>query len=248
MAGSDNPLGKKKYWNQFNGPLHTHNEKEFYDSIISEYFEIYGIPVFFYPVIVNENKDRIFGEDTTKKYIRKHHLTGIIVGGALEENLQYNGFGQINQVDFQVYFHRHTFLKHIRRVPLPGDHFFLPNSSALVYEVNHVDWTTLGQEGNFFGHQSAFLLTCKEREVSGEQYGIVDHNGELLNGINENVLIPPDSRIPEKFNVRGPQLTLDTAADNNFIKDITQGEKDEETGEREGGIEVPRNRIEWGDW
>lgn len=247
MPGSDNPLGKKKYWNQFNGPLETNNEKMFFDAQASEYFEIYGIPVYYYPTIVNENKDRIFGEDTSKKYLRKHHLTGIIVGGQLEENLYYNGFGQINQVDFQIYFHRHTFLKHIGRVPLPSDHFFLPNSSSLVYEVNHVDWTTLGQEGNFFGHQSGLLLTCKERIVSGEQYGILDGQGNLLPEIDESVLLP-DGRIPEKHNVRGPVLTLETAKDNEAIRDVTDGILNEETGEREGGITIKHNRTEWGDW
>lgn len=247
MAGSDNPLRKKKYWNQFNGPLETSNEKEYFDSLCSEYFEIYGIPVYYYPSIVNENKDRIFGEDTSKEYFRKHHLTGIIVGGQLEENLFYNGFGQINQVDFQIYFHRHTFLKHIQRVPLPSDQFFLPNSSALVYEVNHVDWTTLGQEGNFFGHQSGLLLTCKEREVSGEQYGITDDNGNLLEGIDPSVLLP-DGRVPEKYNVKKQLTTLDTAKDNDYIKDVTDGEVNPDTGERDGGITIKHSRTEWGDW
>lgn len=247
MAGSDNPLGKKKYWNQFNGPFETNNEKEFYDSQASEYFEIYGVPIWFYPAVINENKDRIFGEDTSKKYFKKRHLTGIIVGGQLEENLFYNGFGQINQVDFQIYFHRHTFLKHIGRVPLPSDHFYMPNASSLVYEVNHIDWTTLGQEGNFFGHQSGFLLTCKEREVSEEQYGILDANGELLPEFDASVLLP-DGRVPEKYNVRGQVLTLDTAKDNDAITDITEGEFNEETGQREGGIAIKHNRIEWGDW
>lgn len=248
MAGSESPFSKKKFWNQYNGPLHTNNEKEFYDSMMSEYFEIYGIPVYYYPVIYNENKDRIFGEDTSRKYLRKHHITAILLGGQIEENLYYSGFGQINQIDFQIYIHRHTFLKHIGRVPLPLDHFFLPNNSALTYMVNHVDWANLGQDGNFFGHQSAYLLTCKEREVSGEQFGIVDQDGNLLDEIDESVLIQPGDRVPEKYNVQGANIDLDTASDDSFVKDITQGVVNEETGEREGGIEVPRSRIEWGDW
>jgi hypothetical protein len=41
MAGSYNPLGKKKYWNQFNGPLETNNEKEFFDA--QKTFSIMGL-------------------------------------------------------------------------------------------------------------------------------------------------------------------------------------------------------------
>lgn len=259
MAGANRPLAKKKWFRQYSGPWEQRNEIEMYDNAISEYFQIYGLPIEYYPVEANHNKDRIFGEDTTKRYIRKHDLTAIVKDGGFEENLVYNGFGEINQVEFQIYMHIPTFRKMINRDPLSSDQFFLPHSSTIAYEVIHVDWMTLGLEGNVFGYKTTYLLTCKQREVSydplnnvGSQYGVVDGEGELMYNAPADAVIPDGTgRIRNMYNVRKPVLPVggpEKYGDNEFIREVTEGIVNEETGEREGGFIIKREKNWWGDW
>lgn len=257
MAGLNNPLSKKKYFKQFTGPWNQYNETQMYDNAMAEYFAITGIPIDFYPVDVNYNKDRIFGEDTTKRYMYKRQLTCIVKDGAFEENLVYNGFGEITQVEFQIYIHLPTFRKLVARDALPSDNFYLPNVSNLGYEVIHVDWMTLGLEGNIFGQKNCYILTCKNREFSGEQYGILDQNGQLIAGAPADAYVPDGSgRIKDKYNVPRPKTIagsdgvndFEHAADNKAIRDITEGRKDPITGVRQGGIVLQRDRAYWGDW
>jgi hypothetical protein len=253
MAGLNNPLSKKKHFRQFTGPWNQHNEIEMYDNAMAEYFAIYGLPIDFLPVDVNYNKDRIFGEDTTKRYLYKRQLTCLAKDGAFEENMVYNGFGEITQVEFQIYIHLPTFRKMVARDPLPGDNFFLPNVSNLGYEVIHVDWMTLGLEGNIFGQKCVYLLTCKNREYSGEQYGVLDANGRLIAGAPADAL-NPDGSVRDKYKIPKPKTLISTdegfaqMADNNAIKDITEGPINPTTGVRSGGIVLQRDRAYWGEW
>jgi hypothetical protein len=257
MAGLNNPLSKKKYFKQFTGPWNQYNETQMYDNAMAEYFAIAGIPIDFYPVDVNYNKDRIFGEDTTKRFMYKRQLTCIVKDGAFEENLVYNGFGEITQVEFQIYIHLPTFRKLVSRDALPGDNFYLPQVSNLGYEIVHVDWMTLGLEGNIFGQKNCYILTCKNREFSGEQYGVLDKNGNLIAGAPADAYVPDGSgRIKDKYMVPKPKTLagsdgpsdFEQFADNKAIRDITQGVKDPSTGIRPGGVVLQRDRAYWGEW
>jgi len=255
MAGLDNPLQYKQYYNQFSGPWKQKNTIEMYDNALAQYFGVYGIPIDYYPVEVNYNKDRIFGEDTAKRYIHKRQLTCIVKDGAFEENLVYNGFGEITQVEFQIYIHLPTFRKLVNRDPLSSDNFYLPNSSNIGYEVVHVDWMTLGLEGNIFGQKNTYILTCKSREYSEEQYGLLDQSGNLIPNAPADAYVPDGSlRIQDKYNVPIPKTTQATnsndknASDNNEIANITEGIENQTTGVREGGLTFKKNKIYWGDW
>jgi hypothetical protein len=185
----------------------------------------------------------------------KRELTCIVKDGAFEENLIYNGFGEITQVEFQIYIHLHTFRKMIPRDPLPSDNFYLPNVSNLTYEVIHVDWTTLGIEGNTFGQKNCYLLTCKNREASGEQFGVLDANGNLINGAPADAYINDGSgRISDKYGVKQPVSLSNTSeglkqmGDNEAIRNITEGPVDPNTNIRTGGIVIQRDRAYWGEW
>jgi hypothetical protein len=257
MVGFNNPLSKKKYFKQFTGPWNQYNEVQMYDNAMAEYFAIAGIPIDFFPVDVNHNRDRIFGEDVNKRYIYKRQLTCIVKDGAFEENLVYNGFGEITQVEFQIYLHLPTFRKLVSRDPLPGDNFYLPQVSNLGYEVIHVDWMTLGLEGNIFGQKNVYILTCKNREFSHEQYGVLDHNGNLIPGAPADAYVDDGSgRIKDKYTVPRPKTLaggdgpndFEQFADNKAIRDITEGTKDPITGLRSGGIIIQRDRAYWGEW
>ena len=257
MAGRNNPLDRKKYFKQYTGPWKQYNEIQMYDNAMAEYFAIAGIPIDYFPVDVNYNKDRIFGEDTAKRYIYKRQLTCIVKDGAFEENLIYNGFGELTQVEFQIFIHLPTFRKLVSRDPLPSDNFFLPNASNIGYEIIHVDWMTLGLEGNIFGQKNVYVLTCKNREVSGEQYGLLNQNNELISGAPADAYVEDGSgRIKDKYTIPKPKtLTgsdgpndFEQFADNKAIRDITEGKKDPITGLRTGGIVLQRDRAYWGDW
>jgi len=256
MAGLNNPLDKKKYFTQFMGPWAQYNEIEMYDNAMAEIFAISGIQINFFPVDVNYNKDRIFGEDTNKRYTYKRELTCIVKDGAFEENQVYNGFGDLTQVEFQIYIHLPTFRKMVARDPLPSDNFYLPNVSNIGYEIIHVDWTSLGLEGNIFGQKNCYLLTCKNREVSGEQYGLLDKNGNLIPGAPADAYVNDGSgRIADKYNVPQPNTLVssnssdfDQVADNNAVLDVTEGPINPITGVREGGVTITTNREYWGSW
>jgi len=259
MAGINQPRKKKQWFRQYSGPWEQRNEIEMYDNAIAEYMAIYGLPIDYFPVEANPNRDRIFGEDAAKRYLRKHELTALVKDGGFEENLIYGGFGELNQVEFQIYIHIPTFRKMINRDPLPSDQFYLPHSSTIAYEVIHVDWMTLGLEGNVFGYKSVYLLTCKHREVShdalnnvGSQFGVVDGEGDLMaNAPADSFVDDGSGRVRNKYQVRKPVLPVGGAeayGDNDFVRDVVEGEVDDVSGERDGGFIIQRDRTHWGEW
>lgn len=206
MAGSNNPLEKKGYFPQFTGYLNQSNTVEMYDNLIAQQFQIAGIPIEFISCIVDENKDRIFGEDTTKKYLQKHKLTTILRDGQVQETLMYNKFSFINISEFSMYLHIGTFKSVVgaERDPKPGDMFFFSyNNSGLGFEIMHVGFSTLGTQGNVLGQKTCYEIVAREREVSeadegiGETYGATyriritdDLVGTTLYIVNGHVVQP----------------------------------------------------------
>ena len=209
MAGLDHPLGYKKYFPNHTGRLELDSEIDMYDTISAEIFGIQGIPIDYYPSIVNENADRIFGEDANKKYIRKHQLTAILKDGTVEETLLINGFGQLNVVEFGMYIHINTFklLFGENQDPKPSDQFTFPHNTNLRFEVSHVGFTTLGMEGNVFGHRTSYELICREAEVSAadegvsEQYGVIQPYVVKQNKVGCTIQIVDDSYQLKDLNV-----------------------------------------------
>lgn len=190
MAGTSNPLGKKGFFPQFTGYQNNQQTMEMYDNLVCQQFQIFGIPCDYVSAEVNENKDRIFGEDTTKKYIQKHKLTAILKEGQVEETLLFNSFGQLNTVEFSMYLHINTFKQILgpNQDPKPGDHFFFPHgNSNLGFEVMHVGFSTLGLEGNFLGFRSVYEIVARERYVSEADYGV----GEQY-GLIQTIMIPAE--------------------------------------------------------
>lgn len=214
MVGSDNPLGKKKWFTPFTGDLSQRNTLNMYDSLIAQQFQIFGIPIEIVSSDVNENKDRIFGEDTTKKYIQKHKMTCLLKEGSVEETLQFNSFGQLNIVEFSLYLHIDTFKNLLGKDvdPKPSDLVFLsvpdgPDgagyNSNLGFEVMHVGFSTLGLEGNILGRRTLYELVVREREVSeatvgqGEQYGIIQTIRIPQEWVGDLISIVEDFKIKE---------------------------------------------------
>jgi hypothetical protein len=212
MSGLNHPLEYKKYFPQHMGFLEQGSEVNYFDDMVAEYFGIYGLPTDYFHQIVDIKKDAIFGEDDTKKYVRKYQLTSILKDlGAVQETSLLTRFGYGNSVDFTVYIHVGTFKRLVGKDkdPLPGDIFTFPNGNTkLKYNVQHVMYTTLGMDGNIFGHRSCYELTCKEAELSpvqfglGEQYGVIDAQGNLLPDAPADALVSDGSgRIADKYQV-----------------------------------------------
>jgi hypothetical protein len=244
MSGLQHPLEYKDYFPQFTGEVNQGSEIEYLDNMIAEYFGIYGIPIDYYHQITNPDKDRIFGEDDTKKYQQKYQLTCILKDGTVEESLLFNGFGQLNTIDFSMYIHIDTFKRLLGKGhdPLPGDLFMFPNNSKLKFEITNVVFTTLGTQGNVFGRKTCYDLTCKEAELSpategrGEQYGVTDSQGNLVpNAPADAILGDGTNRIADKYQV--PQANpAGQQGDNKQI----QKEADR--------VVVKRNTELWGEW
>jgi hypothetical protein len=211
MSGLQHPLEYKQYFPQHTGWVEQGSEINYFDDMVAEYMGIYGIPVDYFHQTTNVNNDAIFGEDDQKKYVRKYQLTCIIKNnGLVTEGLLFNSFAQLNNIDFAIYLHVDTFRRQVgpKTDPLPGDIFTFPYNTRLKFNVQNVLYTTLGMEGNIFGHRSCYELTCKEAEMSpvqeglGEQYGVVDAQGNLVpNAPSDAILNDGSGRIADKYNV-----------------------------------------------
>lgn len=261
MSGLDNPWEYKGFWHQFDGQFKNGDEIEFWDNQIAEWFGIYGVPMRYFPVVANKDADRIFGEDQNMSRTTVHLLTGVIEGGQMDENLLFNAFGQLNQVEFVLFVHKNTFIKQVGRKPFPNDQFtFETDVTTQIFEVNHVDETTLGAEGNFFGHRGAYVLTCKEREISqavvggGETYGVTDLQGNLLDGAPDDALVGDGSgRVRSKYDVPGIQNIAGTLrGDNEYIREVTSGKDADGNDAMPGGKGIVcrsgEDKPDWGDW
>jgi hypothetical protein len=244
MSGLQHPLSYKQFFPQFTGEINQSSEIEYLDNMIAEYFGIYGIPIDYFHQTTDPNKDRIFGEDDTKKFQDKRQLTTILKDGSVEESLLFNGFGQLNTIDFSMYLHINTWKRLIgsERDPLPGDLFMFPNNSKLKFEVTNVVLTTLGTKGNVFGRRTCYDLTCKEAELSpategrGEQYGVVDADGNLVpNAPSDAIVNDGSGRIADKYQV--PQQSKD--ANIGDASEISKAAKD---------VTIVHNREIWNGW
>ena len=244
MSGLNHPLEYKDYFPQFMGETAQGSEIEYLDNMIAEYFGIYGIPIDYFHQITNPNKDRIFGEDDTKKYQNKYQLTAILKDGTVEESLLFNGFGQLNTVDFSMYMHIDTFKRLIGKDkdPLPGDLFMFPNNSKLKFEITNVVFTTLGTQGNVFGRRTCYDLTCKEAELSpattgrGEQYGVTDAEGQLVpNAPADSIIDDGSGRIADKYQVPKANPNGQKGDNEQIIKEASR-------------TTIVHSREIWGQW
>ncbi len=247
MPGAQHPLAKKKYFTAFTGYENQQSYINAMDNLEAQYFQMYGLPLDYFPQTVDITKDAIFGEDETKKYERKHQLTAILKDSAVEETLQINGFGSLNFVQFSMYIHIATWKRLVGQEhdPLPGDIFVFPHrNSNLKFQVSHVLFSTLGTDGNFFGFRSCYELVCKEAELNpssegrGEQYGVVDAEGNIVPDAPSDVLVDDNSgRIRDKYNVPGPNPPGPHKGDNEQIT----------IEEKPAGV-IEHRRDVWGDW
>lgn len=244
MAGLQHPLEYKEFFPQHTGEVNQGSEIDYLDNMIAEYFGIYGIPIDYYHQITNPDKDRIFGEDDTKKYQQKYQLTAILKDGTVEESLLFNGFGQLNTIDFSMYIHIDTFKRLLGKDhdPLPGDLFMFPNNSKLKFEVTNIVFTTLGTQGNVFGRKTCYDLTCKEAELSpstqgrGEQYGVTDADGNMVpNAPSDAILDDGSNRIADKYQVPKPNPNAQRGDNEQIKKEASR-------------VTISHNRELWGDW
>jgi hypothetical protein len=248
------PLGKTKYFPQGMGPQFQGNTMNTFDKMQSEMLNIYGIPMDYYPVEVDINKDVAFGEDTTKRYMRCHKIKGKIDNDGFDENLLYSGFGELNSIEFRIFLHLPSFVQMVGREPMAGDQFYLPYNSTFVYEVTHAVHAALGRDGNIFGFKSLFVINCRERTVTqhsagyGERFGVIDSQGNIRSDAPADALVNDGSgRVSTKYDVQQPKVSPNTMHDNELIKKLVDGDPTKDTS----GIATPSAdfiREKWGNW
>lgn len=242
----------KKYFPQMYGSNKVGNSINTFDKMQAEMINIFGVPMDYYPVEVDIKKDIVFGEDTTKRYMRKHIIKGKIDNDGFDETLLYSGFGELNQIEFKIYLHLPTFLNLVGREPMAGDQFYLPFNSTFVYEVSHAVHAALGREGNVFGHKSIFVINCRERVVSNvsagyfERYGVTDSQGNLRSDAPLDALVNDGTgRVSSKYDVKGPKVSDKIMIDNEEIKKAVDGEN----GNVGIAVQKSKNVSErWGQW
>ncbi len=272
MAGLDDPLKYKDSFKQHTGYEGQANEIEMYDNQMAEMMAISGLVTEYYPIVADENKDPVFGEDTLKNWPKKYLLTCLLADGTLGEELVYTNFEELNREDFIILIHKATFLRQTNgEYCKPGDVFFLPNNSEVSFEITHVEFTALGENGNIFGQQNVFKLNCREFSSTamntgiGETFGVVDEDGNLLPNAPADALLD-DGRVRDKYSPRKPERHGDEEKDNREIDELANDQKiyqlDEE-GEyvldeegnpieiiKQGIIKTKASYIDdlWGDW
>jgi hypothetical protein len=247
----DDPFSYKRHFPQGMGPQYQNNEISLYDDMLAESMAIYGIPMDYYPVVVDMNRKEVtaFGEDMTKQYLRKFIIFGKIDNDGFDEQLLYSGFGELNNIEFRLYVHLPTFLKLVGREPIAGDQFYLPFNSTFVYEVTHAVHAALGRDGNIFGHKSIFVLNARERTVTshsagyGERFGVLDSQGNIRSDAPADALVNDGSgRVRDKYAVQQPQVSPDLMHDNDKVKEVVDGNNP---------ISPPISesiRQKWGSW
>jgi hypothetical protein len=247
-------LDKTQYFPQGMGPQRQGNTINTFDKMQGEMIKIYGVPMDYYPVEVDINKDIAFGEDTNKRYMRCHKMKGKIDNDGFDENLLYSGFGELNSIEFRIFLHLPSFLSMVGREPLAGDQFYLPFNSTFVYEVSHAVHAALGRDGNIFGFKSLFVINCRERSVSihsagyGERFGVIDSQGNLRPDAPQDATVNDNSgRVAAKYDVQQPKISPNIMHDNDGIKKAVDGDPNVPGS----GISVPistTTREKWGNW
>ncbi|MEM2145123.1 MAG: hypothetical protein QW279_07165 [Candidatus Jordarchaeaceae archaeon] len=254
---------QKTFWDQYKGSIHNASEIDFYEQQTLEIFNIYGVPCEWYPVEVDttDPQKRIFGEDPTKKYIKKFLVTALIEGSSIQENVVFNSFGMLNKVEFVIYVHIKTFLDLIGRKPYISDQFmFMNNLSKQVFEVTNVLESTLGVKGNYFGHKTVFALNCREREISpaeigdGERYGHIDSEGNPLPGAPPD-LFDENGQIRQKYRIPGIDQSTKKKVyrgDNKEIQEVADGVDEHGNPKLPGGRGIisrsGKYKPDWGNW
>jgi len=196
MSGLDDPLKYKRFFNQFGGDYNNSREIETYDNLQAEYAGIYGIPIEYYPIVVDayeEGLDRVYGENSRPVWDKKYQITGLIDEYS-QELLKWQAAGQMNVDEVTMYIHRSTFDKLVgfrsRKIPVTdptrrGGYGPIPKDmirtsyNGLFYEVVTGGVHFMDSSAQQFGHKFWYKVTLKSREVSdayigaGEQYGAV---------------------------------------------------------------------------
>ncbi|MCS7316914.1 MAG: hypothetical protein NZZ41_01140 [Candidatus Dojkabacteria bacterium] len=257
------PFQQKQFWDQYKGAIYNASEIEFYEDITSEIFGIYGIPCEWYPVEIDveDPQKRIFGEDPTKKFIKKYLVTALIEGDSVQENVIFNNFGMLHKIEFTIHLHIKTFVETVGRKPIIGDQFsFMNNLSQHVFEATHVTESSLGVKGNYFGHRTVYTVNCREREISapeigdGERYGHVDSEGNVLPNSPPD-LLTPGGEIREKYKIPGltkKKRKYSYASDNKEIQEVADGVDENGVVKLPGGRGIisrsGKLKPDWGNW
>lgn len=195
MSGLSDPLKYKKFWNQFGGDYNNSREIETYDNLQAEIAAIYGIPIYYYTINVDQYKDGmdpVYGENSMPVWDRAFQFTALLDEWS-QEMQEARAFGMINTDEITLFIHRSTYDKHVGKRstlspsdptrrgafgPIAKDMVMTPHN-GLVYEVVTGGLHFLDSSAQQFGHKFWYKLTLQSRETSdavvgaGEQYGPV---------------------------------------------------------------------------
>lgn len=232
MAGAPDPMRWKKHWGQYSGDYSNSKEIETYDNMMAEYAGIYGIPILYYTLNIDdykENLDVISGESSTPKWDRVFQLTAIAEEWA-KEMQKFSAFGLENSDELTLFVHKSTYDRLIgwrsnlaparspnltprpttrgAYGPSPKDLLFTPNN-GLTYEVITGGVHFLESNAQMFGHKFWYKLTLKSAEVSAPNIG----NGESYGPVPKNISLQEYATLrglPENYYSSNPQFIVPT--------------------------------------
>jgi hypothetical protein len=206
MAGAPDPFRWKRYWGQFSGDYDNRREIETYDNMMAEYAGIYGIPVVYYTLHVDDYKndlDVIHGESSTPVWDRSIQLTAL-TDQLSQEPQNFTQFGLENIDTLILYIHRSTFdglvgwrsgetpVQAPNLTPRPsrrGGYGPVAKDiigtlhNGLFYEVVTGGLHFLESNSQHFGHKFWYKLTLKSREASAPVIGLGEQYGPVAQGM-----------------------------------------------------------------
>mgnify|MGYP001568898767 CR=1 FL=1 len=147
-------------------PFNFTNNKDraFFEKIVGESIEIFGISIVYYITIFDATKDKIYQEDTRPKigdyYYFKAYLNEIIA-----EDWILSRFG-FNSEDFlQLYIAEKDFANKTSTIPKMGDFVTIDYMNNRLFVVTDVD----KEDNVFLQKKYVYKLQLKPADVTGEE-------------------------------------------------------------------------------
>lgn len=195
MASSIDPFKYDKYFGQFGGSYNNGREIDYFDKQQAEYAAIYGIPINYYTINVDDYKegmDIIYGENSTPVWDRKFQMKALLDEYS-QEMVQWQGAGQIGTDEITLFIHKSTYDQLVgqRSALTPGGperrggygpitrDMIMTTHNNIVYEVITGGVHFMDSSAQLFGHKFWYKCTLKQREVSPAQIGAGEQYGAL---------------------------------------------------------------------
>ena len=181
-------------------------DKTFFEGVLQESIKIFGISVEYWQTDYNQNKDRIFSDDTKPLIIAKYPMK--VMGEIIQEDwlLTRFGLGSNDFVNLQI--DKKEFAEIVGKdaIPKSGDYLWIQYMNRL-FIITDVDQ----EEAVFLQQKFSYTLRCKAADISGEEIS---------------------TTISSDITSANYEITIDNSNDNDYITQALSGVVKEKSNDR----------------